>query len=277
MVIIALEHRNRPEPRRAFSLVELLVVIAIIALLLALLLPAMEGVRDMAMQSKCTRQAGAAATAAVQYATDHDGQFPKTDGSWLKRHKTGPNRIQGIGLLVTEGYVGQNPASVEASMFCPDAKPTWNWQTPGHAYRALVENPGSNVQVHGTYVAHFCALHDWNSQDHDPDGRHYSTDYFALHRANLYLSGFGPGRQTAAEVAPVLIADHVFNNSVPGSDDRQGHDGEGTGMGMYDGSAQWASFENVYWAGGASYLGQYENNYTEGNFWNWTRREFGVQ
>src|ERR1043166_4645187 len=63
-------------PRNGFTLIELLVVVAIIAILAALLLPALRGARDKAKQIQCAANLKQIGIAALLYAGDNNDCVP---------------------------------------------------------------------------------------------------------------------------------------------------------------------------------------------------------
>lgn len=126
--------RNPPPKRKsAFTLIELLVVIAIIAILAALLSPALKAARDQARAIKCVSNLRQVGFAAVLYADDNEGLlvYGHATDSWNN-------------ILKTKGYLKSRAVAL-----CPSHPPRENdpfyndiWSAYGmrNPYSAIANN-----------------------------------------------------------------------------------------------------------------------------------------
>ena len=97
-------HASGPACLAGFTLIELLVVISIIALLVALLLPALRAARDQAIHVKCLSNLRQNGVAHAAYAADNNGFYPDFGGGVFT---DGRDRVRNGGdAWITPTHVG---------------------------------------------------------------------------------------------------------------------------------------------------------------------------
>lgn len=95
-------------PRSGFTLIELLVVISIIALLVTVLLPALQGAREAAKQIACGTQMRQVAMAFHMYADEHDDYLPPV---WRSATEQWLVQLQPYGISSTQSTVRRCPSA----------------------------------------------------------------------------------------------------------------------------------------------------------------------
>ncbi len=126
-----------PLNRRAFTLVELLVVIAIIAVLIGLLLPAVQQVRSAAARASCANNCKQIGIALYSYCTEF-GHFPPggLDGSLSTSPTTSPDTYNTLGLTAngsTHGWAVFVLPYLEQGALYQDYNFNFDWASPFNA------------------------------------------------------------------------------------------------------------------------------------------------
>ena len=114
--------------RRHFTLIELLVVIAIIAILAAMLLPALSKAREKARTISCLANQKQIALGFHMYADDNDGASPNNAGGT----ENAGMHLPDVWFRVIRPYTGNS----DPVMYCPSVSVTHQYTTPCTDYCA---------------------------------------------------------------------------------------------------------------------------------------------
>lgn len=135
--------------RKAFTLIELLVVITIIALLIAMLLPALGLAREAARLSACAQNNKQIGTMLTSYALEHDNWLPESNEKLSQGRgidstfAPASNTPTGLAILIREGYY-----SDPRLYYCP------SWTHPSAQYDNVGTDPGPwNLNPYGGWPA----------------------------------------------------------------------------------------------------------------------------
>lgn len=228
-----------------FTLIELLVVISIIALLIALLLPALARAKSLAMQIQCASNMRQIGVAMQEYSNEFAGEYPPTCSvldpfGWYSLTTSPVAAVNyptwGLGLLYYDsfGVVGSTMVNPQPGILSPTAQGisliystqpgyfTQNVFVPSAVYNAqgLITNWWNNgFPIYSGYTYWVDRGPDWlQSQDiFNYGGGSPIADGLLTYNPNTLDPGHEPASRPTSKPGSILVTDLVDFQDLAGT------------------------------------------------------------
>ncbi len=139
------------KPAYGFTLIELLVVISIIALLVAILLPALGAARKTAVQLQCTTQLRTLGQATHMYQTDHGQYYPHSHSYIGGYHYFNSSLNTYLGLGDDYYYDLLDQDAWHCPELLPDTKGVNDWTFAVYERNPWIFPPGDSTNFNAQY------------------------------------------------------------------------------------------------------------------------------
>jgi prepilin-type N-terminal cleavage/methylation domain-containing protein len=240
-----------------FTLVELLVVISIIAVLLSILMPALNKVRDQARRTTCTTNIRQQGIAMVAYASENRNKYPAAPApgwwpfgglaNWTVANGT-PSWASGTYVPAGQMALFLKKYLISPEVFyCPSARVNRTYISKEEHWDAPAKKYSSEKYLGFRCYSSYSSYATWAGYGYDASGVFFDTLWETEEEKNLFINR--TAHNTLSRSNTVVLSDIILADYGAYAQTWNNHCRAGKSLGgsvqYNDGSAKWVDFSKT--------------------------------